>query len=107
MVLLANPFPQYISRYALLQACVKWRFFIIFADLLLLQSIEATSLVPLSQMLHLFFPLHHLNGCPKHVGQSEHYWTLWSFFVKLFHVTHPSIHPSMDGIIQGRKPWHK
>jgi hypothetical protein len=27
--------------------------------------------------------------------------------VKLFHVTHPSIHPSMDGIIQGRKPWHK
>jgi hypothetical protein len=30
MVLLANPFPWYISRYALLQACVKWRFFIIF-----------------------------------------------------------------------------
>jgi hypothetical protein len=32
MVLLANPFPWYISRYALLQACVKWRFFIIFVS---------------------------------------------------------------------------
>ncbi len=31
MVLLANSFPWYINRYALLQACVKWRFFIIFA----------------------------------------------------------------------------
>jgi hypothetical protein len=30
MVLLANLFPLYISRYAILQACVKWRFFIIF-----------------------------------------------------------------------------
>jgi hypothetical protein len=30
MVLLTNPFPWYISRYVLLQACVKWRFFVIF-----------------------------------------------------------------------------
>jgi hypothetical protein len=30
MILLTNPFPWYISKYALLQACVKWRFFIIF-----------------------------------------------------------------------------
>jgi hypothetical protein len=30
--------------------------------------------------LHLFFPLHHLNGCPKHVAQSEHCWT-WLHFI--------------------------
>ncbi len=35
---------------------------------LLLLSTEAAFPVPLSQMLHLFFPLHHLNGCPKHVA---------------------------------------
>jgi hypothetical protein len=33
MVLLDNPFPWYISTYALLQACVKWRFFIIFSGI--------------------------------------------------------------------------
>ncbi len=27
--------------------------------------------------------------------------------VKLFPSVHPSRHPSMDGIIQGRKPWQK
>ncbi len=33
MVLFTNPFPWYISIYALLQACVKWRFFIIFVGI--------------------------------------------------------------------------
>jgi hypothetical protein len=47
----------------------------------------------------LFFPLHHLNGCPKHMAQSKHCWTSWSFFMKLFHVIHPSISSSIHG-------WH-
>ncbi len=54
------------------------------SNLLILQSTEATSSIPLSQMLHLFFPLHHLNGCPKHVAQSKHYWDVAPrFFVAL------------------------
>jgi hypothetical protein len=31
----------------------------------------------------------------------------WSFLVKLFPSIHLSRHPSMDGIIQGRKLWQK
>ncbi len=48
-----------------------------------------------------------LNGCPKHVAQSEHYWMSWLFFMKFFHVTRPSvsssIHPSVLSSIHG---WH-